>query len=188
MYVPYSLVLLALLSVIFDNCFRNWHGIGLLDCGSPWRCSWWVGVFRLSWNWSLVACEGCSGLLVILVYYFINIKIRKHLKKSCWDPGWGCVKIFILLFSYRYFCDSIFFALHTERSASWYDVELFLVVVIIGLFQCNQWYVKSQKLAKSPVAQKVSVHAVTMKIGLWLFVEVGGNYRWKGLDEGFIAL
>ena len=78
------------------------------------------GVFRLSWNWSLVACEGCSGLLVILVYYFINIKIRKHLKKSCWDPGWGCVKIFILLFSYRYFCDSIF--LHSTRNAQLVDM------------------------------------------------------------------
>ena len=34
---------------------------------------------------------------------------------------------------------------------------------------------KARNWAKSPVAQKVSVHAVRMKIGLWLFVGVGGR-------------
>ena len=118
--VPHSLVLLALLSVIFNYCFRNWDGIGLLDCGPPLRGSWWVGVFRLSWSWSLVACKGCWDLLVILVYYFLNTKIRNHLKKSCWEPWWGCVKVSILLFSYRHLCDSIF--LHSTGNAQLVDM------------------------------------------------------------------
>ena len=35
---------------------------------------------------------------------------------------------------------------------------------------------KARNWAKSPVAQKVSVHAVEMKIRLWLFVEIGGRF------------
>ena len=41
-----------------------------------------------------------------------------------------------------------FLALDTERSASGYDVELFLVVVMIGLFPYNLRYVKEQRLGK----------------------------------------
>ena len=41
-----------------------------------------------------------------------------------------------------------YFALHTKRATSGYDVKLFLGVVMIGLFPCNQWYGKCQKLGR----------------------------------------
>ena len=108
--VLHSLVLLALLSVIFDYCSRNWHDIGLLDCGFPWRGSWRVGVFRLSWSWSLVACEGCWGLLVIHKYE--NKKAFKEELLRSWLGLCGSFHfvVFISLFIWLYF-----FALHTER-------------------------------------------------------------------------
>ena len=96
--LTYPLKLPVVLNVIFDFCFWNWHGTGPVDCGSPWWGSWWVAVFRLSWSWSLVACE-CWGLLVILVDYFINTKKRKHLIKSCWDPGWDVWKFSFCCFN-----------------------------------------------------------------------------------------
>ena len=139
-------VLLALLSVILDYCFRNWHSIGRLDCGSPWRGSWWVEVFRLCCSWSLVACEGCWAFLVILVYYFINTKIKKHLKKSFWDPGWGCVKVFILLFLYHYLRD--FTILHSSRNAQLVDMmwRYFWVWLWLAYFHATNG--KYQKLGK----------------------------------------
>ena len=43
-------------------------------------------------------------------------------------------------------------------------------------FHATSSMLKARNWAKSPVAQKVSVNAVRMKIMLWLFVEVGGRF------------
>lgn len=51
--------------------------------------------------------------------------------------------VFIALYMWLYY-----FALYKEHSLSRYDVELFLDLVMIGLFSCNQWYVKCHKLDK----------------------------------------
>ena len=182
---PQPLVLPALLNVIFDYCFWNWHGTEPLDCGSPWRGTWWIGVFKLRWSWSLVACECCWGLLVILVDYFINTKMRKHLKKSFWNPGWGCVKVFVLLFWWCYLCDSII--LHSTRNAQLVDMMWCYFWVWLWLVYFHATNGMCQKLGKesrcSEGFSSCSWNGNIVVCGGWL-----KSYRWKGLDEEFIAL
>ena len=82
-----------------------------------------------------------------------------------------------------------YFAFHTKLSASGYDVELLVAVVMIGLFPCNQWCVKCQKLGKESRCSEAysscrwNGNRAVVVGRSWLI-----SYGCKGLDDRFIAI
>ena len=129
------------------------------------------------------------GLVSHSCWLLYKYQIKKAFQEEFLRSWVELCESFHFVFLMALFMWLYYFALHKECSASGDDVELFLDVVMIGLFPCNQWYVKCQKLGKESRCSEVfsscswNGNGAAVVCRGWI-----KSYRWKRLDEGFIAL